>query len=1021
MENRLQITLLGSPSVVVNGRLATGFVSSKAQALVYYLAATRQIHSRDTLAGLLWSEVSDERARKNLRDVLSNLRHLLPNHLDILRQTVGLSETADYSIDAATFTNLVNHIPASLNPTLASQLREATNLYKGEFLAGFYVPEAPLFEEWVLGERERLRQLALQTLHTLADFYSQQAEYSQGITCVTRLLAMDPWREESHRQLMQLLALSGQRSAALAQYERCRRVLDEEMGITPSTETITLYQNIRDGTLTEETGNKRADPFSTFSANLPPHNLPSLLTPLIGREQEKTQFLARLRDPAGRLLTLVGAGGVGKTRLVLEVAHAALPLFPQGVYFVSLASSETADKPTSTSYPLVSHIATAVKLLFSGPDAAQKQLTNYLRHKQLLLILDNFEQWVTAAHFLVELLQEAPGLKLLVTSRVRLNVRGEQVFPLGGLPYPTQETADWRQFSSIQLFQHRAQAVQPGFTLQEPDAAAISRICQLVDGLPLGIELAASWARLLPCQGIAHEIEQNLNFLESSQRDVPQRHQSLRAVFDYSWHLLTEADRRALRQLAVFCGGFSRDAATRIAGASLPVLAALVDNSLLRRTAPDRYELQDVLRQYAAEKLATATDVTETALHDRHSRYYLSFLQQSQPDLQGGQQMEALAAIFQEMENIRAAWNWAVLQGDVTALLQAADTLALFFYMRSRSQEAEVMFARAAGRLAELAHGRSVHVAWGKCLCWQGWFTSLLTRQPAAQALLKQSVEILRVYGAPPDLIFPLNFLAAVASQLGDYNQAQQLCQEALVVSRAAANRYGVAISKNILSQVSYALGQYQEARRYCQESLAIEREIGNRWSMTFSLTNLGRVAFALRDYREAQARYQESLVIREAMADARGTAVCLNDLGDTADALADDVTAQNYYQASLKISQEIGNPWGISASLTRLGHLALARGERETAQHHFYQALRVAHESYAIPRLLDALVGIASLMTDREMSQAYRLAAFVQAHPAASKESQDRAVLLLKMTQTAVSQPFLPETTLSEVVEPFL
>lgn len=1018
--HHLQVTLLGSPTVVVNGRLATGFVSSKAQALVYYLAATSQTHSRDTLAGLLWSEVSDERSRKNLRDVLSNLRHLLPDHLDISRQTVGFSETADLYTDTTTFTNLVSHIPATLNPTLANQLRTATNLYKGEFLAGFYIPEAPLFEEWVLGERERLRQLALQTLHTLADYYSQQAEYSQGITCVTRLLVMDPWREESHRQLMQLLALSGQRSAALAQYERCRRVLDEEMGITPSAETLVLYQRILDGTL-EEPESKRADSVPSPVSSLPAHNLPSALTPLIGREQETTQLLARLRDPTCRLLTLVGAGGVGKTRLALEVAHGVLPLFAQGVYFVSLVGSETADWPTSDLYPLVSHIATAVKLLFSGPDTAQKQLTNYLRHKQLLLILDNFEQWVTAANFLVELLQEAPGLKLLITSRVRVNVRGEQVMPLAGLPYPTQETADWRQFSSIQLFQHRAQAVQPGFTLQEPDAAAIARICQLVDGLPLGIELAASWARLLPCQGIAHEIEQNLNFLQSNQRDMPQRHQSLRAVFDYSWHLLTEADRRALRQLAVFYGGFSRDAATRIAGASLPVLAALVDNSLLRRAAPDRYELQDVLRQYAAEKLTAATDVTEIALRDRHSYYYLTFLQQPQPDLQGGQQMEALAAIAQEMENIRAAWNWAILQGDATTLQHAADTLALFFYMQSRSQEAEAMFAQAAGRLAELAYDRSAYVTWGKCLCWQGWFTSLLTRQPTAQALLKQSVEILRQHGSPTDLIFPLNFLAAVTSQLGDYSQAQQLCQEALVVSRATANRYGVAISKNILSQVMYALGQYQEAQRYCQESLAIEREIGNRWSMAFSLTNLGRVAFALRDYRGAQARYQESLVIREAMADARGTAVCLNDLGDTADALADGGTAQNYYQASLKISQEIGNPWGIAASLTRLGHLALARGEREIAHSHFYQALRVAHESYAIPRLLEALVGIASLMAIQEMGQAYRLCAFVQMHPAASKDSQDRAALLLKMMPTAVYESFPPETTLAEVVEPFL
>lgn len=998
MQTNLQIQLLGNPAVLVNGRILSGFVSAKAQALVYYLAATYQTHSRDRLAGLLWSEVEDERAKKNLRDVLSNLRQLLDPFLDITRQAVGWQETAEITIDSLTFAAQLAHIPRTLTTQSATTLRETIALYRGEFLAGFYVPDAPLFEEWVLGERERMRQLALQTLHTLAAYHAHQAEFTQGITYTTRLLVMDPWREEAHRQLMLLLATSGQRSAALAQYEKCCRVLAEELGVEPSAETVTLYEQIKIGKWIAAPTKTPPEPRSVGSPSPLLHNLPAALNPFIGREDELEAVISQLQKPECRLLTLVGPGGVGKTRLALQAAHTIVAgnLFPHGVYFVSLAATETAESPLSA---FITALADALQLTLAGSDAPQTQLFNYLRPKNLLLVLDNFEQLMPSARFLVEMLQQAPALKLLITSRVRLQLSGEHLMSLEGLPFPpTLETADWQQYTAIQLFQQRARAVYPTFTPETADQAAIIHICQLVDGLPLGIELAASWVRLLSCAEIAHEIEQTLNFLQSSQRDVPQRHQSLRAVFDHSWQLLTEAERRVLRQLAVFRGGFGRDAAIQVTGASLPVLAALVDNSLARR-ANGRYELLELLRQYAAEKLTETLD--ETAVRDRHCHYYLAYVGQRWADLRGGRQMEALTEIYQEMENIRAAWRWAATQGYVEQIRQAMDALFLFYYMRSWSVEGEATFAQAVQKLADV---ESSQVVWARLLTCQGWFLSLLGQQSTAQTLLTQSVTLLKTRGTPQDLVFPLNFLAAVTSFLGDYTAAQQLCQEALVICRAIGDRYGVAIAKNILSQVMYTLGEYLEARRYCQESLAIEREIGNRWSMAFSLTNLGRVSHALGDYQEAQARFRESLTIREAMRDARGTAVCLNDLGDTAFAQADYAEAQRQYRASLHISQGIGNRWGISSALARLGDVALTAGDAPTARACFYQALQVAHESQAVPRMLDAMMGIATLITAENTLLACQLALLVQNHPAASRHSKDRAAALLKV----VSAPSL-------------
>ncbi|HEX6387025.1 MAG TPA: tetratricopeptide repeat protein, partial [Anaerolineae bacterium] len=717
-------------------------------------------------------------------------------------------------------------------------------------------------------------------------------------------------------------------------------------------------------------------------------------------------------------------------------------LCPHGIYFVSLTGTETAisaeENPLLPSLNALIHtIGDTLKLSFSGRETPQEQLFNCLRQKRILLILDNFEYALTMTRFLIELLQQAPGLKLLATSRARLNVRGEQLVVLEGLAYPSVETAageEWEEYEAVQLFLQQATMADPAFIPEASDRAAISRICQLVDGLPLGVELAAGWVRLISCQEIAREIEHNLSFLQSAMRDVPPRHQSLHAVFDYSWRMLTPAEKRMLRQLSVFRGGFGREAAVQVTGATLPVLAALIDNSLLRQAAsadhalsPVRYELLEVLRQYAAEKLAEAPGGAdeEQAVRDGHARFYLTFLQQRRAELQGSRQQEALAEIRLEIENIRAAWRWAAAQGQAPALDQALESLALFYYMRSWFQEGEEHFGQAATRLAELQSDESgrARLVWAKLLAWQGWFTFLLGRQAAARTLLAQSLDVLRPDGAAADLVFPLNWLAVVTYNLGEFEGAEQLCQEGLAVSRASGYRYGVAVAKNILSQIAYAQDQYPEARRSCQEALAIGREIGNRWSMAFSLTYLGEVAYALGDYREARLRFQEGLAIREAMGDARGIATCLNHLGDTATALESYAEAHRYYQASLAIFRQIGNQRSVAASLTRLGQVALARNDLDAGREYFQEALRTAYDVQAARPILDALVGIASLLLEAEPEQGLTLATLVWQHPETSKESQEQAGdLLLQLTGQLPAEAVANlDDKLADVVETFL
>jgi len=660
VSERLTINLFGKPRVERAGRAITGFISAKAQALFFYLAATARPHTREALAGLLWGGMPEAQASKNLRNALSNLRALVGDDLTITREEAAFKRDADYWLDIEAFR-------AALTETASRGLGafvNAVELYQGDFLEGFYVPEALAFEEWMLGQRSILRGLMIQALHTLVSKHLESEEYAPGIDYANRLLALEPWREETHRHLMILLARSRQRSAALAQYETCRRVLAEELGVPPLQETTALYERLK------------------AAAAPPPHNLPPQPTPFVGREAELSEIARYLKNREAQLLTLVGPGGMGKTRLALQAAARCVEPevafdtdFMDGVFFVPLAAGMESGAHST----LIAALADALSFSFQGPVHPQAQLLNYLREKKMLLVLDNFEHLVAEARQLGDILRLAPGIKLLVTSRVRLNLREEWALEVEGLAYPEAGDAGLpgaaiEDYSALALFVQQARRLRLGFTLGPADIPSLVRICQLVEGVPLGIELAASWLRVLSCAEIAAEIEQGLDFLTSAFQNVAERHRSLRAVFEHSWNLLSPPEQVLFRQLSAFRGGFQREAAAAIVGASLPMLAGLADKSLLRRTASGRYEVHELLRQYAQEKLRLIPEEHER-VHDHHCRYYAELLSQHQSQLKGENSLAALAALSVERENVRAGWNWAVEHRKVAELNQFMDCL----------------------------------------------------------------------------------------------------------------------------------------------------------------------------------------------------------------------------------------------------------------------------------------------------------------------------------------------------------
>ncbi|MBI3177122.1 MAG: AAA family ATPase, partial [Chloroflexi bacterium] len=418
----LQIQCLGSFSTYLDGKPLEG-MKQRAEALLCYLAVTGQPQQCAHLASLLWSDTNEDKANNSLRQILHNLRTLLGDHLQFSSQAVSLSPDKPLQSDVAIFQA---KLKVSTSKDLGS-LTEAVALYRGDFLQGFALDDASLFEEWMLGQRERLRHQMLQALHQLAVHHTQRGEINPAMDYTLRLLELEPWREEAHRQLMLLLARSGQRSAALAQYEKCKQVLARELEVEPAQETQVLYERIK---RVEQT----------------PHNLPSSATSFVGREKELAELSQQLEDPDCRLLTIVGPGGIGKTRLALELASRKLNRFLDGVYLVPLAGGQTVEA-------LPQAIGHAINFQFSGHTEPKRQVIRHLQDKEMLLVLDNFEHLLQGTSLLHEMSDGALQVKLLVTSRERLNVQREWLFTLEGLPFPTNgKSKDAPSYGAVQLF-----------------------------------------------------------------------------------------------------------------------------------------------------------------------------------------------------------------------------------------------------------------------------------------------------------------------------------------------------------------------------------------------------------------------------------------------------------------------------------------------------------------------------------------------------------------------------------------
>jgi len=770
-----------------------------------------------------------------------------------------------------------------------------------------------------------------------------------------------------------------------------------------------------------------------------PTNLPPQPTPFVGREEELALIATHLHNPACRLVTVIGPGGIGKTRLALEAAAARRPDFPGGVYFVPLAA-------ISSGSLLVSTIADALAFPLYGGADPEAQLLSFLRERQLLLVLDNFEHLLEGTRLLAQILDQAPGVKLLVTSRERLNLLEEWLIPLEGLHFPRDDGATdaVAEYSAVQLFVQRAAQVQPGFGLSAAVQPAVLRICRLVEGLPLGIELAAAWARLLPCAEIAAEIAENLDFLAASARNLPARQRSLRAAFEHSWALLADDERQVFARLAVFRGGFRREAAETVTGASLALLSALVDKSLLHAHQSGRYDVHETLRQYAAEKLEAIAGESDQA-YDRHCSYYLALLQHTSQDELVGRLKEVLPRIDEDLENVRAAWSWAVAHDKLEEIGVSIRGIHHYYQIRSLFREALDVFGHAVERLSGASEraapdpGRAAQRAAiiGYALTLQGWFYLHRGLFDEARERAQESAAWLRSTNAPPKRAENLLLQGFIAAMLGPYDEAKQSLWECIAITKetgqrmiratalqglgvactaleddaeagqrlheslalfqAVGHQWGIAQCLQHLGDVARAQAEYAEAQQRYQESLTVRTDLGDRWGMAIALGRLGSLARTIGAYEEAQQRYHESLAIFTALSHRLGIAMALGNLGRVAFEQGKVAEAHELQQESLALSRAVGNKRSIAISLNELGMVHHALGDYRAAQHAFDEALTTALEIGLVPLALEVLVGLAALVAQAGAAErAIELLALALQHPAGTQRTRDRAGRLL-------------------------
>ncbi len=975
--NTIPFQLFG-PGLIVDAHGRSMALRSRKQlALLAYLATEHATaHSRKTLLAIFWPDEETPAALNNLRVILSRLRQLAKKVrsaetaqaalLIADRRTVQIDPAWVDLADTNRFDRLMEssrqhgHTSRSQCAHCQTLLRQAVDLYQGEFLAGFGLKECITFEEWLFMQCERLRLLMLDAYADLAAFAENSGDLAAARDAAQRQLELDPLRESAYRRQMRVLAQQGRRNAALMLFERCRTVLREELGLDPEPETLALHTQILRSDVPTDASAAHPQTVSLEPQSMAPIEaasrrfyLPQQLTPFIGREQEIEELQQRLSNPTYRLLSIVGPGGIGKFRLAQRVAAQQLNNFRDGVYFVSLAQTQT-----GAAIPLA--IAETLLLSFgAGQKSPFEQLFEMIGSKQLLLVLDSFEHLMDGVDLLVTLLQQAPEVVLLVTSRERLNLQAEDLFELHGLAVPSDSTdVGATHFSAVRLFVDRAHRLDKRFKLNDEQLPHVVHICQLVEGFPLGIELAATWIRDLSCEEIVIELVDRLDRLITTSRDIDPQHRSLRAVFNASWRLLIPPERRTLAKLAVFSGGFTLDAAQAVAGATPALLSALRNKSLLRHVGSRRYDMHTLVHQFSAEELErdiSAADHVRRA----HRQYFLTLLNDQAVALDTREAGAAGALIQPEWENITIAWQQATAQREWQLLQNAQDGLFRFCDLRGLYPEVQDLFEGTVGVLeSPLAsqskdddmQRRKLHCRLLTALVYVAECRSQFDR---TQELSRKALAMATELDSTEDII-SINLNQAKAFELiADYTQGIALAESMLEMAQAEGLERQAGICMELIGYNAYRLGDYARSHDMYGRLLAYHERTGRlELPARLAISILGSMSIDQGRYETGLTYCQRFLGRSQAIDDRINIAQAYSYLANAWNHLGDFKQAIALAEQSIVLLDILGDDWIKKSTLLNKAFAHRQLGE-------LAEALDCVTEAVALSRTLDSPVSL--------------------------------------------------------------
>jgi DNA-binding SARP family transcriptional activator/predicted ATPase len=957
MSCELQIQLLGAPQITLHST-PLHFGRRKALALLAYLASTHRPHTRDMLAALLTTATNERLARQQLRNALHELTARLGAYLQVTPQTLALPASPAVAVDTDMFEAGVS---AALTAADPEALEQAIKGYGGEFMAGFYLRDTPDFEEWLLLERERLRSLLLNALQHLVNLRDRRNELAAAIATARQLLALEPYHEQIHRQLMELFARNGQPDLALAQYEECQRILAVELGLAPSAATRALYEQLR------------------APAGIPPHNLPLQAFPIVGRSSELAWLIQQLADPECRVITVVGLGGSGKTRLALEAAaHYIQPKwsatpspFLDGIYLIDLATRVDptgAEPTTAAAHQIATAIAAAVGLVFHGAGDAESELKHALQQQRLLLLLDSAEDLASGSAYLADLIAYAPALKLLVTSRAPLQIQAEWRLELEGLPVPA--TADELETAEAsRLFLAQARRHGPTLELTPPEQEALVQLCRMLQGLPLGLVLAANWTRTLRVSELVAELNQSLDLLNATIRDLPARQQSIRTVLDWSWQRLTPALSSILRQAAVFRGDYDHVAARAVLNAGLLQLHMLCDSGLLSRGPAGRYRLHDLVRQYGAEQLAAYPTEAEQ-VRIRHAVYYAGLA--APIALNRHPHRAALTQVAAEFANFELAWTWAVREGRGDLLSQLLPTLSTWLDLKGLFQTGLDLFGAAVAQIRQ-AHPDGLAAHSGLLLIELAHFHARLGQFDQMRPALQAALTLTQASGAH-ELTARVHYYRGMADYYqGLLSSALQTLAEALDLAESAgADRLRVDILR-ALGQIDTATANYEQAGAWFAEALTQARQLDMPRHVAAILADQGDLAFYALNYAIARARHEESLQVSHELDDRAVIPRTLVSLGQIASVQGDVAAARAHFATGLAMARKTGNIHTQARCLNGLGVIAMQQNDVLAARALLEEAERLTRLIGDKEGIAHALIALASTYVETGDPQRYQ------------------------------------------------